>query len=85
MRGQYVEITPPARLIYTVHWDAPVGYNETGQAIDEVVIIDLAAAAGTMETELHYLHMGVPTPAAADGHRKAILHTFEILRKHLGR
>jgi uncharacterized protein YndB with AHSA1/START domain len=86
MQGLYMKIAPPTRLIYTVHWDAPVGYNEReqyGRAIDEVVVIDLVAVAADRETELHYLHMGVPTQEGAAGHRKAILHTFEILRKHL--
>lgn len=81
MEGLYVEVVPPHRLVYTVHWDAPVGYNRDGGAIDEVVFIDLVACE--QETEVHYLHAGVPTPEAAAAHREAILHTFELLRRHL--
>src|SRR5262245_51196279 len=62
MQGVYVEVDPPKRLIYTVHWDAPVGYNQDQDkaAIDEVVIIDVVASQSSQSTDLHYRHMGVP-------------------------
>ncbi|MGH7178773.1 MAG: SRPBCC family protein [Tepidisphaeraceae bacterium] len=81
MQGLFVEISPPTRLAYTVHWDAPVGYNQPGPAVDEVVFVDLVDTDGG--TELRYRHFGVPTRSAAAAHRSAILHTFEILKKHL--
>ncbi|MFO0873813.1 MAG: SRPBCC domain-containing protein [Phycisphaerales bacterium] len=82
MRGLYVEIAPPTRLVYTVHWDAPVGYNEDadshGSVVDELVVIDLAERNGA--TVLHYAHFGVPNAAAAAAHKDAIQHTLELLR-----
>lgn len=83
MQGLYVEVAAPERLVYTVHWDAPVGYNQEGRAIDEVVFIDLFARG--RETDMQYVHMGVPTPEAAAGHKKAIARTFELLRQHLAK
>jgi uncharacterized protein YndB with AHSA1/START domain len=84
MMGLYIEVAPPRRLVYTVHWDAPVGYNQRGAvAIDEVVTIDFVEKGA--ETELRYVHMGVPTPDGAKGHHDAILHTFKLLRQHLER
>jgi uncharacterized protein YndB with AHSA1/START domain len=84
MMGMYIEVAPPHRLVYTVHWDAPVGYNQGGKvAIDEVVTIELAAKDDG--TELSYLHRGIPTIDGAEGHRKGILHTFKMLREQLER
>lgn len=84
MMGMYIEVAPPSRLVYTVHWDAPVGYNQGGKvAIDELVTIELTPKDGG--TELSYVHMGIPTVDGAEEHRQAILHTFKMLREHLER
>lgn len=82
MMGMYFEVAPPKRLVYTVHWNAPVGYNENGKvAIDEVVTIDLLPSGSG--TEVRYVHMGIPTHDGAEEHCKGILHTFKLLRSHL--
>lgn len=84
MRGVYVEIDPPRRLVYSVHWDAPVFYNQGGKKpIDEVVAIDLTPRGD--ETELHYVHVGVPGAEAASAHERAIKHTFAMLAEHLAK
>ena len=83
MLGTYAEIIPERRLVYTVHWDAPVVYNEGGGiTLDEIVAIDLEERDGA--TELRYLHMGVPTADAAAAHSAAIVQTFKMLRAHIG-
>lgn len=84
MRGVYVEVDPPRRLVYSLRWFAPVGYNEgDGEPpFDEIVVIDLEPT-DTNETTMHYRHFGVPDPAAAREHDKAIRFTFDLLAKHL--
>lgn len=59
MSGVYAEIHPDRRLVYTLHWEGPVGYNQTGdEVLDEVAIVDFAADGdGTLLT---YHHIGIP-------------------------
>lgn len=83
MQGVYIDIAPNRRLVYTLHWDAPVGYNQRGGVVtDEVVIVDFADKEN--ETEVHMRHMGIP----ADGisvreHRKAVEGMFDVLARHV--
>lgn len=69
--GVYVEVVPHRRLVYTIHWDAPVGYNQTGEeVIDEVVIVDLHERDGGTDIVLWHVGLppdGVSAPAHADG------------------
>lgn len=59
MSGVYVEIVPNRRLVYTLHWEGPVGYNQTGdEVLDEAAIVELVADGdGTL---LAYHHIGIP-------------------------
>lgn len=59
MSGVYAEIVPDRRLVYTLHWEGPVGYNQTGaEVLDEVAIVELVADGdGTL---LAYHHIGIP-------------------------
>lgn len=57
--GIYVEIAPRQRLVYTLHWDAPVGYNQQkGVVPDEVFIVTFTPdGAGTVvEIEHRGIH-----------------------------
>ncbi len=82
MLGLFTEIDPPRRLGYTLHWDAPVGYNEDGgTCIDEFVHIDFEEASEG--TALRFRQYGVPNDAAAREHERSIRATFDILAERL--
>ncbi len=63
--GLYVEVVPERRLIYTLHWDAPVGYNQRSAVVtDELFIVTLAPdGEGTI---LEIEHMGIPADSGAN-------------------
>ena len=80
MRGIFIEIVPDRRLVYTLHWDAPVVYNQTGDAVpDEVVFIDLEPDGDG--TEMRYAHHGVPSDEAAEAHRQGIVACHDLLAR----
>lgn len=82
MVGLYTEIVANKRLGYTLHWDAPVGYNQNGGLVlDEVVQVDFAPRGE--KTELRYLHLGVPDQQSAAAHTKGIQHTLGVLDEML--
>jgi len=82
MVGFYTEIVTNKRLAYTLHWDAPVGYNEGGSwVLDEVVQVDFTRQGE--KTEVRYLHLGVPDEKSAGMQEKAIQHTFDTLDQML--
>ncbi len=79
MRGVYLEIEPNRRLVYTLHWDADVGYNRPClDSIDEAVMVDLQATdAGTLLT---FPHVGLPGDAmSAEAHAKGIQASLDVL------
>lgn len=57
--GIYVEIVPEQKLVYTLDWDARVGYNQTeGAVTDEVMIVTFTAdGEGTL---VEVRHLGIP-------------------------
>jgi len=79
--GLYVEIIPHERLVYTVHWDGPVGYNQTGDMVlDEVVMVDLAPNEGA--TDVVMWHVGIPADGvSARTHAEGIESMFDHLEK----
>jgi hypothetical protein len=81
-RGIYLFIEPDKRLIHTVHWDASVGYNDSGKALDEVLVLDfIPDGDGCM---LKYLHMGIPDDGlSAPEHEKSVRVTLDFLERHL--
>lgn len=84
MRGIYVEVDSPRRLVHTLHWDAPMVYNEGGaDVVDEVVTIDLAPGDDPGTTVLRYRHDGIPSAEAAAVHRGGIEATYALLTRHL--
>jgi len=78
-RGVYVEIVPDRRLVYTLHWDADVGYNHPcEESIDEAVIVDFEPSRGG--TCLVYTHTGLPGGAApAEEHARGIEASLDLL------
>ncbi len=82
-RGVVVEALPGKRLVHTVHWDAPVGYNAEGMdPVDEVLVIDIAAHAdGSL---LRYTHLGIPDDGqSAAEHERSVRITLDFLEQHL--
>ena len=79
MRGTYIEIVPNSRLVYTVHWDADVGYNRPGfGAIDEAVIVDLVAVGDGAGLTLQ--HVGLPGDVvSAETHAQGIEASLDLL------
>lgn len=61
LRGEYLEIDPPWRLVYTYPWET------IPDAPDTLVEIDLVEHAGA--TELRLVHSGFETEGTADDHR----------------
>lgn len=82
MAGVYAVIEPQRRLVYTVHWDAPVGYNqiEAGPPVlDEVLIVEFSEVDDE-HTKLVVRHIGIPDDGvSAEEHGKGLDATFDFL------
>lgn len=77
--GIYVEIVPGERLVYTQHWDAPVGYNQQDAVVaDEAMMVTFTADGnGTM---LEVRHLGIPDDgASAREHGRGLGEELETL------
>jgi uncharacterized protein YndB with AHSA1/START domain len=79
--GIYVEVVPEERLVYTLHWDAPVGYNQQGGVVtDEVMEVTFAADGDGTIVELR--HRGIPDDGvSAVEHGKALAQEFDYLAR----
>ena len=79
--GMYVEIVPEERLVYTLHWDAPVGYNQQGGIVtDEVMVVTFEADGDGTVIQLR--HLGIPDDGvSAVEHGKALAHEFDYLAR----
>lgn len=77
--GIYVEIVQHQRLVYTLHWDGPVGYNQTGDVVlDEVVFVDMHEYDGSTRIEMG--HVGIPPDGvSARAHAEGIESMFDHL------
>jgi len=83
MRGMVLFVVPGRRLIHTLHWDAPVGYNAPGRdPIDEVVAIEIEPdGEGCV---LRYTHQGIPADGvSAREHERSVRATLDLLAEHL--
>lgn len=80
-RGVYVEIMPEERLAYTVHWDAPVGYNQQGGVItDEVMLVAFRPDGDGCAVDVR--HLGIPDDGvSAIEHGRALAEEFEYLAR----
>jgi uncharacterized protein YndB with AHSA1/START domain len=75
--GEFLECVSPERLVYTVNWDAPMGYVCRGETV-EVVFRQTDSG-----TEIEFVHKGVPTEEARDEHRKGWADTLQTLSRML--
>ena len=76
--GTYLEVDPPRRLVYTVQWDAPMGY----EAPPETVTVEIADTA--QGSEVTFVHAGVPGAKARQVHEQGWNNTFDFLDRLLG-
>lgn len=79
--GVYIKIVPEQRLVYTLHWDAPVDYNQQGGVIlDEVVIVMFEDDDGGTLVDLR--HIGIPDDGgSAIEHGRGTVEEFEWLAR----
>lgn len=82
--GIYADIVPERRLVYTVHWDAPMGYNQRGGVVlDEIVIVTFEERG--RGTFVDMLHAGVPDDGVSTVvHGRGIGEEFEYLARLVG-
>ena len=71
--GTYLEIEPNRKIVHTLEWQAPVGYDA---ATEHVTVTFETDGEGTT---VEFVHTGVPDEASADGHREGWQNTFERL------
>jgi uncharacterized protein YndB with AHSA1/START domain len=71
--GTYVEVVPHEKLVYTLHWDAPMGYETP----EERVTVEFAGKGDV--TEVTFVHEGVPDLEARREHEKGWSNTFDAL------
>lgn len=64
--GEYREIKPPERLVFTWKWDGKMG--EMGETLVTVTFDERRGEQG-VETEVRMHHSGFPAPEARDGHQ----------------
>ena len=79
MCGLYVEIVPDRKLVYTLHWDADVCYNRSGDlTLDEVVSVTFTPEGE--RTRMSFVHMGIPDDGQSEPtHRAGIEASFDLL------
>ncbi len=84
MAGVFVEIDPARRLVYTLHWAGPVGYNQDGsEVLDEAAVVTFDPIDGG--TRVRYEHIGIPDDGiSAPEHGKAVDATLADLAALLG-
>ncbi|MDJ0976120.1 MAG: SRPBCC family protein [Planctomycetota bacterium] len=86
MLGYYIEILPDERLAYTLHWDAPVGYNE-GDAVVGDEIVRATLEPHEEGTRLTVRHMGIiadPERVSVREHRRGWEDVLATLERVLG-
>jgi uncharacterized protein YndB with AHSA1/START domain len=73
-RGEYVELDPPRRLVFTWGWEGdanPVGPGTT--------TIEFELSAEGEHTRLHFVHSGLPGAESGASHAHGWDHYFERL------
>ncbi len=75
--GTYEDVVPGRRLVYSLHWDAPMGYD----APDERVTVEFVGRGE--QTDVTFVHEGVPDGIAHDTHVKGWADTFDTLAQLL--
>ena len=75
--GTYIEVKPDERLVYTLHWEAPMGYDVR----EETVTVEFVDTA--LGSEVIFVHDGVELPEARREHAKGWADTFDSLKRLL--
>lgn len=80
-RGVYAVVDAPHRLVFTVHWEAPMGYNQQGRCVpSEVAVVRLRSDGEA--TVMDFEHHGIPDDAvAAPTHEVGIGAEFDLLAR----
>jgi len=76
--GAYGDVQPNRRIVHTLSWDAPMGYDDA----DEVVTIEFTPRDDGGTTIL-FRHEGNFSAAARDEHGRGWTNVFNTLEKHL--
>ncbi len=79
VRGQYREVTPPTKLIYTWRWE---GNSELAEGTSLVTVQFIPAGAAT---EIHLTHEQLPSAETRDDHGHGWNGTFDKLEKYLAK
>ncbi|MHC4305696.1 MAG: SRPBCC family protein [Planctomycetota bacterium] len=75
--GEFLECVPNERLVYTVNWTAPMGYESSGETVEVVF------RQSDRGTDIEFVHKGVPSQEAREEHRKGWADTLQTLSKML--
>ena len=65
-RGQYVELDPPRRLVFTWGWEKGGGDDAVVSPGSSTIEIELTPEGDG--TRLRFVHRGLPTPESAESH-----------------
>lgn len=79
--GEYLEVTPPTRLVMTWHWTDGGDAAESGE--ESRVAIDLCSIE--IGTELTFTHARLQTEASHDSHEWGWNGALDKLERHFAR
>ena len=74
--GSYIEVVPNRRLVHTLEWEAPMGYEA-----EEQVTVEFNDQGG--KTAVMFIHDGVPDDRSREGHIEGWGDTFDMLGRLL--
>ncbi len=75
--GEYLEIEPGSRLVFTLHWDAPMGYDVKNEQVT-VEVRDTDRGS-----EMTFTHEGVESEEARETHEQGWSAAFDLLERTL--
>ena len=75
--GEYLEVEPNRRIVLTLNWTAPMGYESEREVLEVEFLPDGDS------TQVTFLHRGVPTAEARKAHRDGWLDTLANLSQLL--
>ncbi len=88
MLGHYVTVEPGRRLVFTMHWNAPVGYNSGEEGFqrlrDEIAYVDFASEEDGAACRVTLTHAGIPDDGvSAPEHERSVAVTWDLLAEVL--
>lgn len=78
LRGEFREVTPPGKLVYTWEWENDSDYLDR-ETVVSVEFIDLAGS-----TEVRLAHENLPSEQSAENHEHGWSGSLDKLEKLLG-